>query len=161
MHDQKSKVHFALPPGIHEAIDAAKKGDSFQWGYLYSVAAVCLKAGHAIPDPLGTIVAERLSAMGDFLTQPKIGDLQRLVDLVAPYPGPRKMGPRKRVDRIELAAQAAQDLLDLDDSYGRRKLVTAWAASVAGVSSESVNKKMDANRKGTRQTRGKSSETGP
>lgn len=137
-------------PNIEANIEAALAGDSHEWGYLFALAGFLLSQGHALPEPLRSVIADRLTAVGGFLTQPKMGDLRQVVDVLVGARGPRKTGPRKRVDRTQLAAEAAADILARDAGYGRRKVVTEAVAAMAQVSVEGVDKRLNAVRRAKR-----------
>lgn len=138
-------------PDLKASIAAALAGDSYEWGYLYTLAGLLLSRGKALPEPLRSAIADRLTAVGEFLIKPKMGDARHVLEALICTSGPQKPGRRTRLDRVQKAAEAVADVLEIDNSRGRRKAMTELMAATAGVNADAVDKRLNAVRKARRE----------
>ena len=131
-------------PNIAALIALAIDGDEVAWGRLYGITAALVRGGRRVPEPLAQIMAERLNTLSRALmSRPK--DVRAVLpDAVVPAPGKRVRA--RRTTAVQVVAEAAADLLQLDDRYGQRKQVVARLAKHHHISERSLNKALDATR---------------
>lgn len=68
------KAEFHWPLQVQEAMTEALTGCQESWATLYAAAAAFTREGAAIPAPLSTMMAERLQAIANVLTDPREKD---------------------------------------------------------------------------------------
>lgn len=140
--------HQAAPPDIAMRLERAKQeGDIQDFAYLYAWAAVWLKAGRRVPEPVGAFIAERMAAISSVLRAKDVR--AEIVQAVAPHPKDnRPQGARPaRTDRLTVVAQAVVDLLRVDNTRGRRKSLVEALAKQTGYAATSIDRAISKLRK--------------
>lgn len=96
MDETKSQV--ALPPDIEngQRIAAALAGDADAMSALYGIAAMLIRKGLAIPEPLATAIADRLDALAHAARVTSPGDYRRDALAAAAAPGRKAGQPKKK-----------------------------------------------------------------
>lgn len=89
------------------AIERAKGGDPVAWGTVYAVAAAFARSGRAMPEPLASVMAQRLQEIGNALASPREKDKRAAVH-GAVAPGAKRGRPAKPVDVL---GRYAEDVL--------------------------------------------------
>ena len=89
-----TEVHLAQK--VLDAIERAKEGDPVAWGTVYAVAAAFARSGRAMPEPLASVMAQRLQEIGNALASPYEHDKRAAVH-GAVAPG-AKRGRRAKPD---------------------------------------------------------------
>ncbi len=154
MREEDVKLRADVP----DLITRAQAGDVVAWGRLYGMASAIIRGGRRVPEPLGQVVAERLNALSRTLMSPPKDVRAALPDAVVP--GVRARKPRSERGRILLLlAEAARDLLELDQRHGQRKIVLAALSERYQVPLDSVSKELDKMRR--KRTAEKLRETSP
>jgi hypothetical protein len=124
-----------LPTMIRTAIEQAQQGDAQAWGRLYLAAARYMADGVPIPEPLHSLIGQRLAFIANALLLPENHDTTAgLLDAVAPTPKgkKRKTGARHKVMTVD---QVGKDAHELTQSCGvslkeaSRQLASRLAAS--------------------------------
>lgn len=96
-----------LAQKVLDAIERAKGGDPVAWGTVYAVAAAFARSGRAMPEPLASVMAQRLLEIGAVLASPREKDKRAAVH-GAVAPGAKRGRPAKPVDVI---GSYAEDVL--------------------------------------------------
>lgn len=143
--------HQAIGPATLLRLERAKQeGDIQDIAYLYAWAAAWIKGGKPVPEPVGAFIAERMKAISSAL---QAKDMRaEIVKAVAPHPkNNRPQGARPaRIDRLASAAQAVIDLLQVDDSRGRRTSLVTMMSKATGYKPASIDRAISKLRGGHR-----------
>lgn len=98
-----------LAQKVLDAIERAKEGDPVAWGTVYAVAAAFARSGRAMPEPLASVMAQRLQEIGNALASPREKDKRAAVH-GAVAPG-AKRGRRAKPDVLGSYAEDALRVL--------------------------------------------------
>lgn len=132
-----------LPPDFQATVIRAEAGDPASWGRLYGLAGAFMTGGVDLPQPLRAVIAARITDIGRHLSQRPLNDLRAgLANAVAPARR-RVYGPKQaEQSRVEIAAQAALDMLAVDNRRGRRVAIVKQVAAIVGCEPSSVDRMM-------------------
>lgn len=131
----------ALAPDFDALVRAAEGGDARAWGRLYGMAGAFLTGpSHALPAELADVLAPRLMSLSRVLMTPPKGDVRRAIyDATAPVPKIRVVGAKRHgPSPLELAAEAALEMLAVDCRPGREREVIERCAQMVGRKASSV-----------------------
>jgi hypothetical protein len=102
-----------LPTMVRTAIEQAQDGDTQAWGRLYLAAARYMADGVPIPEPLHSLIGQRLAMIASALLLPENHDTREgLLNAVAPMPkgNKRKEGPRDKAMTVDRVGKDAHEL---------------------------------------------------
>lgn len=124
-----------LPTMIRTAIEQAQDGDTQAWGRLYLAAARYMADGVPIPEPLHSLIGQRLAMIASAILLPENHDTREgLPNAVAPVPKgkKRKKGARDKVmtvDKIGIDAHELTQVCGVSLKEASRKLASRLATS--------------------------------
>jgi hypothetical protein len=124
-----------LPTMIRTAIEQAQDGDAQAWGRLYLAAARYMADGVPIPEPVHSLIGQRLAMIASALLLPENHDTREgLLDTVAPMPKgkKRKKGARNKVmtlDKVGIDAHELTQVCGVSLKEASRKLASRLATS--------------------------------
>jgi hypothetical protein len=124
-----------LPTMIRTAIEQAQDGDVQAWGRLYLAAARYMADGAPTPEPLHSLIGQRLAMIASELLLPENHDTREgLSDAVAPMPKGknRKKGAKHKVMTVDQVGKDAHELTQVCGvslKEASRKLASRLATS--------------------------------
>ena len=139
-YDDDGTSTLDLPVDLPLIAARAAAGDESAWGELYGITGAIVRGGkHPVPEPLSSLIGERLECLATALMSPGKDVAKGLYAAVAPATK-RKPGPKRHKHRaVEVVAECVADLIEGPaEALNREKRPPGYEEGLIVASAQSI-----------------------